>query len=49
MDVCGESIAKIWVKRNQFDVEAYHHLHPNAQHEAEMYIKYNKPEWVKYL
>ena len=49
MDVCGESIAQIWVRRNQIDIEAYKNLHPYAQHEAKMYIEMNKPEWSKFL
>lgn len=46
MDVCGESIARIWVKRKQFDAEAYKKLHPYAKHEAQGYIKENSPEWL---
>ncbi|WP_068469661.1 hypothetical protein [Candidatus Protochlamydia phocaeensis] len=49
MDVCGESIAQIWVKRNQLDLVSYKNLHPNAQYEAKMYIKINKPDWLTYL
>lgn len=46
MDVCGESIAKIWVKRDQFNPDIFKNLHPYAQHEAQMYITINKPQWL---
>lgn len=46
MDVCGESLAQIWVKRNQFDKDVYKKMHPYAQHEADMYLKANKSDWL---
>ena len=49
LDACGESIAEIWTKRNQFNVEAYKKLRPCAQHEIKIYIKNNKPEWLRYV
>jgi hypothetical protein len=49
LDACGESIAQIWTKRNQFNVEAYKSFRPCAQEAIKMYIKYNKPEWLIYV
>lgn len=46
-DNCGESIARIWVKRNYFDVDLYHKTVPAARHELYGYIEINKPEWIK--
>jgi hypothetical protein len=47
MDVCGESIAEIWVKRDYFDVNLYNKMVPLAQFELYSYIKGIKPEWIK--
>jgi hypothetical protein len=47
MDVCGESIAQIWVKRNHFDSDLYKKMTPIAQHELYKYVKATKPEWIK--
>ncbi|MEI8366169.1 MAG: hypothetical protein WCF65_07095 [Parachlamydiaceae bacterium] len=46
MDVCGESVAQIWVKRNQFDAASYEKMHPMARAEAYDYIVGVKPEWI---
>jgi len=43
----GESIGRIWVKQNQFDIEEYKKLHPDAQSEIYAVIQVNKPEWVE--
>lgn len=47
MDVCGESIAEIWVKRNYFDLELYKKMTPPARHELYRHVKATKPEWIK--
>lgn len=47
LDVCGESIAEIWVRRNRFDFNSYKNMPPTARHEAHAYIKKSKPEWAK--
>ena len=48
-DACGESIAQIWIHRNNFNNRAYQKLQPDAQHIAKMYIYANKPEWMGYV
>ena len=47
MDTCGESIAKIWIKRNQFDVHSYKNMNRIARIEIYKYIKCYKSEWIK--
>lgn len=47
MDVCGESIGEIWVKRNQFDIELYRRMEPSARRELYKCIKEAKPEWIE--
>lgn len=47
IDVCGESIAEIWVRRNHFDLDLYKKMNFSAQHEVYNYIAINKPKWVK--
>ena len=47
IDVCGESIAEIWVRRNLFDLDLYKKMTASAQHEVYHYIATNKPEWIK--
>jgi len=46
-DVCGESIASLWVKRDSFDLDSYQKLMPPAKRECYGYIEVNKPEWIK--
>jgi len=46
LDVCGESIAEIWVSRNYFNLELYKRMAPPAQRELFNYIKGNKPELI---
>src|ERR1700733_3313378 len=48
MNSCGESIAEIWVRKNQFDTNAYRKMHPLAKEEIERYIKIRKPGWISY-
>lgn len=45
LDACGESIARILVKRNEFKKEILKNLMPLAKLTAEEFIKTNKPEW----
>jgi len=42
LDACGESIAQIWMKRNQFDIESYNKFPPIVQQAIRMYIKNQK-------
>ncbi len=46
-DVCGESVASIWVKRDHFDPNIYKEMVPTARHEAYWYIQSMKPEWIE--
>lgn len=46
IEACGESLAQIWVTKNDFDKDRYQKLHPYAREEAKAYLKYNKPEWI---
>lgn len=46
MDTCGESIAKIWVARNNFDPKVFNQLPHITKYEAEAYIKASRPEWL---
>ncbi len=47
MEACGESIARVLVHRDQFDINILNKLHPQAYHEAKSYIKGHKPQWLK--
>ncbi len=46
LDACGESIARILVKRNQYRKDLINNLTPIARKLAEEYIKVHKPEWL---
>ena len=46
MDVCGESIAEIWIKRNHFDIDLYKSMTFPARRELYRYIEGAKPEWI---
>lgn len=46
-DVCGESIARIWVSRNYFDLDLYKKMDPVARRELHDYVVGTKPERVK--
>ncbi len=43
-DVCGESIARIWVNRNYFNLEIYKKMNSSARLEVRDYIIGTKPE-----
>lgn len=45
LDVCGGSIAAILIRRNEFRKDIIQKLCDPARHEAESYIKNDKPEW----
>jgi HEAT repeat protein len=47
LDVCGESIAEIWVKRNYFNFDLYKKMASVARNELYSYVKTNKPKWIK--
>lgn len=47
MDVCGESIAEIWLRRNYFDADLYQKMVPAARCEVYRHIEGVKPEWIK--
>jgi hypothetical protein len=47
VDVCGESIAQIWLRKNQFDLKTYQRLLPVARREVYDAVWGNKPEWVE--
>lgn len=47
MDVCGESIAWIWVKRNYFDYDLYNKMNTIAKGAVYNYIAVTKPEWIE--
>lgn len=47
MDVCGESIAEIWVSRNHFDVNLFNKMNSRARYELYRYLKGAKPEWIE--
>jgi len=47
MDVCGESIGEIWVKRNFFDFDLYKKMHKSAQNELINHIKSRNPEIIR--
>ena len=48
LDSCGESIAEILVKRNEYRRDIMTNLVPIARRSAEGFIKYHKPEWLGY-
>lgn len=47
MDVCGESIAQIWIKMNRFDNNIINSFHPLARSSTLGYIEEIKPELMK--
>ena len=49
LDSCGESLANIWVKRNEIDKEKIRRLSEIAFFSAKQFIKGNKPEWLIYF
>lgn len=42
----GETIGKMWLKRNYFSLDIYNSLHPLAKNGIYSVINYYKPEWV---
>lgn len=46
-DTCGESIAKILLRTNNFDPKYLEQMIPVARNEAIAVIFENKPEWLK--
>jgi len=47
LDSCGESIAKILVKKNFFNKEILNKLAPAAKAAAFAFLKEERPEWLK--
>ena len=45
-DVCGESIARIWVSLDQMDLEVFNNLAKASKREAFDFIESQKNEWV---
>ena len=46
-DTCGEAIAAIWIRQNDFSYAEYKKLAPQAQQAVLSYIEKERPEWVK--
>ncbi|WP_059360116.1 hypothetical protein [Parachlamydia acanthamoebae] len=49
LNSCGESIASIWIRRNQFDSECYKNLNKIAQAGVKGVVEYFKPEWNEFF
>jgi hypothetical protein len=47
LDNYGETIGKIWVKRNFFDKEIYNSLHSDAKWGIYCILQYRKPKWIE--
>jgi|ERR1700722_12790756 len=47
LNSCGESIGKIWIKKNYFDEKIYKNLTKDARDGIYCVVKYRKPAWVK--
>ncbi|NNM44262.1 MAG: hypothetical protein HKM07_07975 [Chlamydiae bacterium] len=45
LDVCGESIAEILVKRNELKKDILEKLDPIAKRTADAFIKEQRPDW----
>jgi hypothetical protein len=43
---CGESLATIWLRIDQFHPAALHNLTPEARREAEALIRAQRPDWL---
>ena len=49
LNSCGESIASIWIKRNEFDKNSYKSLSKEAQNGVFYVIKNDKPDWINLI
>ncbi len=47
LNSCGESIGKIWVKKNYFDEKIYDSLAKDAQDGVYCVLENRKPGWIK--
>lgn len=47
LNSCGESIGKIWIKKDFFDEETYKNLTKDARDGVYCIIKNRKPTWMK--
>ena len=47
LDVCGESIAQIWLRKENFNIENYGKLTRLAKLAALEVIKLHQPKWVE--
>ena len=45
LNSCGESLAEIWIRNNNFDHSLYDILFPKAKQGARAVIESLKPEW----
>jgi hypothetical protein len=45
----GESMAQIWVRLDNFDLNLFNQLPKEAQREAYSLIEANRPQWLNYL
>jgi HEAT repeat protein len=46
LDSCGESIAQIWMERNQVDMNVFKTFPPRVQKTVKMSIIHNKPNLI---
>ena len=46
LNSCGESLAEIWIRNNNFDQNLYDILLPKAKHGVRAVIESLKPEWI---
>lgn len=44
-DSCGESIARIWLLRDEFDIKKYRSIGPRTRSYTKSYLNEIKPEW----
>ena len=47
LDVYGETIANIWLKRNYFDLNTYLKFHQLVRSGVCSVLEYARPEWIK--
>jgi hypothetical protein len=47
VDLCGENIGSIWIKKNAFDLDLFKTLPPWARNGIMVSIDSSKPEWVE--